>query len=376
MSGLRRLLLLIWLVLTAFPAHSQDLAKHPHTNPELWRTDLSKSKIDVLEIVKAGPEKDGIPALNQPTFETFQSAQAWLSPHEPVIALQIDDTARAYPLQILMWHEIVNDTVANLPVLVTFCPLCHSAVVFDRRLKGEVLDFGVSGLLRRSDMIMFDRKTETLWQQFNGEALVGTYSGEWLDTFASQLLSFEQFQSAYPKGLVLSQQTGYDRAYGANPYPQYDRKNRQPMLFKDKIDKRLAPMERVVSFAIDEKVRGYPLSVVRKRGVIQEQIGERAVVIFHAGETRSALSNKRIRRGRKIGSVGVFNPVIKGETYHFVQRGDAIYDRETQSQWNIVGQATAGPLAGKQLETIKHRVDFAFAWFAFNAEAAQLWQDD
>lgn len=355
-------------------AGDPDFERHPHLNPEIWRTDLSKTKIALEEIIKAGPDKDGIPALNNPILETNQAAQAWLSPHDPVIALHLEDEARAYPLQILMWHEIVNDTVAGKPVLVTFCPLCHSAVVFDRHVDGEILDFGVSGMLRQSDMIMFDRKTETLWQQFNGEALVGTYSGQWLETYPAQLLSFEQFQNAYPQGKILSRQTGYDRDYGANPYPDYDRKHKKPFLFKDAIDKRLPPMERVVSFKINDQIRGYPLPAIRKHGVLEDQIAETPIVIFHAGETRSALDSKRIRRGRKIGSVGVFSPILNGETYHFERRGDAIYDRETQSQWNIVGRAIEGPLAGQQLEPIAHRVDFAFAWFNFSGEAASLWE--
>lgn len=137
-----------------------------------WKTDTSKRNIDLSELISGGPPKDGIPAINHPTFISPEDADSWLEQDEPVIAFQLNGTARAYPLQILIWHEIVNDNFGDTPVLVTFCPLCYSAIVFDRRIDGETHQFGVSGFLRNSDLIMFDRKTESLWQQFTGEAIV------------------------------------------------------------------------------------------------------------------------------------------------------------------------------------------------------------
>jgi hypothetical protein len=368
---------ILFLLCIGFVSRAQDqtLNSLPFLDPTRWHTDFSKLTAQPSEFLSGGPGKDGIPALNQPIFETFEAAQTWLEEEEPVIALQIGKDARAYPLQILMWHELVNDVVANQPVLISFCPLCHAAVVFSRNVAGQTLNFGVSGLLRKSDMVMFDRATDSLWQQFTGEALAGTYVGSTLAILPSQILSFRQFQEAFPEGLVLSQQTGYQRNYGTNPYPQYDRRYNQPFLFKGEIDKRLPPMERVISIAFGNRERGYPFRTVRKRGVIQENLEGEDIVIFHLGDTRSALSSKQIRRGRKLGSIGVFSAKLGDRSFRFERRDAAIVDLETGSSWSITGKAIAGPLQGKQLAAISHRVDFAFAWFAFAGDRADLWQD-
>jgi hypothetical protein len=143
-----------------------------------WRTNTLERSIDLTEIVSGGPSKDGIPAIDQPNLISIADARSWLRDREPVIALELDGQARAYPLQILIWHEIVNDEINATPVAVTFCPLCYSALAFDRRLDGRTLRFGVSGMLRHSDMIMYDRETESWWQQFTGEAIVGELRGK------------------------------------------------------------------------------------------------------------------------------------------------------------------------------------------------------
>jgi hypothetical protein len=133
-----------------------------------WNTNWHRHTVDYAEIISGGPPRDGIPSIDAPLFSTPADAAEWLAGNEPVIAVALAGVARAYPLQILTWHEIVNDTLGGVPVLVTFCPLCNSALVFDRRLDGEVYEFGTSGLLRHSDLIMYDRTSESLWQQLTG----------------------------------------------------------------------------------------------------------------------------------------------------------------------------------------------------------------
>ena len=142
--------------------------------------------------------RDGIPPLDDPRFVVAAQADEWLSPLEPVIALEVDGVAKAYPLQILTRHEIANDEIAGVPVAVTFCPLCNSAVVFDRRFDGQVLDFGVSGNLRNSDLVMWDRQTQSWWQQLTGEGIVGRYAGAQLDFIPAQLVSWETFRDTTP----------------------------------------------------------------------------------------------------------------------------------------------------------------------------------
>ncbi|MEX1345788.1 MAG: DUF3179 domain-containing protein, partial [Candidatus Limnocylindrales bacterium] len=190
----------------------------PRFSTRGWDTDFSISSVPFDEIFSGGPGKDGIPAIDRPQFESIEEARPWVTGLGPVIALEIEGDARAYPLSILTWHEIVNDTVGEVPVIVTFCPLCNTALVFERELDGTLHDFGVSGNLRLSDMVMYDRQTETWWQQATGLGIVGELTGAKLEFVPSQIISLDQFAAAYPDGAVLSRDTGFSRDYGRNPY--------------------------------------------------------------------------------------------------------------------------------------------------------------
>ena len=207
-----------------------------------WETDFSLHSVPYSEIRGGGPPADGIPPIDAPEFVTAQEADDWLAEKEPVIALEINGDVRAYPLQILTWHEIVNDEVGGVPVSVTFCPLCNAAIVFDRRLDGAVYDFGISGNLRKSDLIMWDRQTSSWWQQFSGEAIAGTLTGRKLTFLPSTIVSFGFIKEAYPDVKVLSRDTGFARPYGRNPYAGYDRADNPPFLFDGLVDGRLLPV--------------------------------------------------------------------------------------------------------------------------------------
>lgn len=172
-----------------------------------WRTDTARKSIDLRELLRGGPPKDGTPSIDKPRFIPSKDAN-WIAPKALVIALQIGDTAPAYPLQILMWHELVNDTVGETPVLVSYCPLCNSAIIFDRRVKDKTLEFGVSGMLRNSNMAMYDRQTDSLWQQIHRGRNLGAYTGSSLRMIASQTIPFDLFTQSYPGGVVLSRDTG------------------------------------------------------------------------------------------------------------------------------------------------------------------------
>jgi hypothetical protein len=281
-----------------------------------------------------------------------QEADSWLNSSEPVISFQLGDTARAYPLQILIWHEIVNDEINGTPVLVTFCPLCYSAIVFDRRIDGEVHDFGVSGFLRHSDMIMFDRKTESLWQQFTGEALVGDYTGTHLEILPSQILSYRQFKEAYPEGRVLSRETGHRRSYGQNPYAGYDDINNTPMFMDESDDPRLRPMEKVIGVRVDDLQKAYPYAVSREEQVINDELGEHPIVVFHTAGARSAMDASQISRSREDGSTGAFYRTLNDQVLDFSFKSGQITDDQTGSIWNISGKAVEGELEGEELEPL------------------------
>lgn len=333
-----------------------------------WRTNTAKHSVDLDEIVGGGPPKDGIPAINQPWFESVANARQWLRDNEPVIALELGGKARAYPLQILVWHEIVNDEIEGVPVAVSFCPLCYSALAFDRRLDDQTLLFGVSGLLRHSDMVMYDRQTESWWQQFTGEAIVGDLTGKRLRQLPAQIVGFAQFAAAHSEGLVLSRNTGYLRDYGRNPYVGYDSISASPILYRGKTDSRLRPMEKVVAIQLGDKAKAYPYSITRSRHVIADRVGSTDLVVFHAEGAASALESGRINESRDVGATGVFDPKVDDQYLHFNYAAGEFVDDETGSRWNILGQAISGPLRGKRLKPIVHGDYFAFAWLAFQTE--------
>ena len=209
-----------------------------------WRTDFSKHVVPLDEFWQAVPLKDGIPSLDEPSFITVERAYETIEGLEPVIEVELGSVARAYPLQIMIWHEIVNDVIDGVPVVVTFCPLCYAALAFERTLDGEVYEFGVSGNLRNSDLVMFDRATESWWQQFNGEALVGELAGVALTPVPAAIVSLDDFAARHPDGDVLSPDTGFDKAYGLNPYPGYDRIDRPVTRVLENEDDRLLPRAR------------------------------------------------------------------------------------------------------------------------------------
>lgn len=330
-----------------------------------WKTDTSKKSIDLSELISGGPPKDGIPSIDQPKFISSVQADSWIGPDEPVISFQLNDTARAYPLQILIWHEIVNDNFGDTPVLVTFCPLCYSAIVFDRRIDGKTHQFGVSGFLRHSDMIMFDRKTESLWQQFTGEAIVGEYTGKQLRILPSQIISYRQFKEAHPDGEILSKDTGVDRPYGRNPYSGYDDINNTPFLAGDIEDDRLKPLQKVIGVRIKDQKKAYPYPVSQREEVINDELADEPIVVFHIEGARSALDAPEISNSRKDGSTGAFSRTVNGETLTFSYDGSSIKDRETNSTWNVTGEAVSGPMEGEKLEPLVFGDYFAFAWLVF-----------
>ncbi len=336
---------------------------------DAWNTDWERRTIDTNELLSGGPPRDGIPSIDNPQFDSQEKAALWLAPNEPVIALEINGDARAYPLQILTWHEIVNDTVGDVPVIVTFCPLCNSALVFDRRFEDQVFEFGTSGLLRNSDLVMYDRTTETLWQQFTGEGIVGELAGAQIEFLPSQLVSFNDFQKAFPAGVVLSQNTGFNRAYGRNPYAGYDTID-QPFLFDGELDGRLPAMARVVTISLDDAGVdiAYPLEILAELGVINDAQEGQDLAVFHQPGTSTALGAELIAIGADVGATGVFDPNLDGQKLTFNKEGDNIVDAETGSTWNVLGQAVDGPLAGTSLTPVVHGDHFWFSWAAFRPD--------
>jgi Protein of unknown function (DUF3179) len=282
--------------------------------PEDWRrewpdTDFSRHSVDYREIFSGGPPKDGIPAIDQPLFVPVGESRD-LSPREPVISVRIGSEERGYPLRILIWHEIVNDTVGGTPIAVTWCPLCNSSVVFDRRVGGRTLSFGTTGKLRNSDLVMYDRETESWWQQFSGECIVGALLGAELKLLPDRVESVERFRARFPQGQVLVPPDPEGRSYGRNPYVGYDRAER-PFLYRGRTPHEVAPLARVV--AVGEEA--WSLDMVKKRRQIEA--GD-LVITWEAGQN-SPLDTMKVDEGQDIGNV-----VVQHRTGHGLE--DVAYD--------------------------------------------------
>ena len=333
-----------------------------------WRTDFSKHTVPLDEIVSGGPPKDGIPAIDRPKFIRVAEVDEWLSPREPVVLVAQGNEAKAYPLQILMWHEIVNDVVGGRPVAVTYCPLCNTALAFDRRLDGKLLDFGTTGRLRHSDLVMYDRQTESWWQQASGEAIVGKLAGRKLELVSAPLVSWKTFKTAHPNGLVLSRKTGFDRPYGENPYARYDDPKGSPIsrFFRGRPDPRLPAMERVVAVSLGGDDVAYTFRALRNRPALNDVVGGVPVAVFWVPGTSSALDESRISQGRDVGSTGVFDRRLGDRVLEFEPSGEGRFrDRMTGSEFDLLGHATSGPLKGKTLKAVPHGNHFWFAWGVF-----------
>lgn len=340
---------------------------------ERWETDFSNTVIDLDELqvgIPARDPRDLIPPIDDPVFIPVAEA-GWIEDREPGILLDVDGDARFYPLSVLTRHEIVNDTVGDRPVAVTYCPLCNTAVTFDRRVDGDVLRFGVSGLLRNSDLVMWDDATESLWQQITGEAIVGELAGESLEIIPAAIVRWADFQETHLEGLALSSDQGFGFVYGTNPYEFYSSRQRPYSFFEGEIDDRYPALERVVGVTLESGEKAYPFSIIAEIGVVNDQIGSQPVVVFWgAADTADALDAGDISEAAAVGTGIAYDPVIDGRRLTFERAGeDTFSDVETGSTWTILGRATGGPLEGAQLEPLPHRNDFWFAWQAFVPEA-------
>ena len=333
-----------------------------------WTTDFTKRSIAWDEVLSGGPPKDGIPAIDQPTFESVEAADERLAGQSPVLFFAHGAVTRAYPLDILIWHEIVNDVVDGLPVAVTFCPLCNASIVFDRQVGDRTLDFGTTGKLRKSDLIMYDRQTESWWQQALGEAIVGEFTGTRLTFLASQVMSFGDFAAEFPTGEVLAIPAEFNRSYGQNPYTGYD-STAQPFLYDGELDGRLPATERVVGITLGDVAKAYPFTTLTKYRVANDAIADTPVVIFFKRGVSSALDTALIDQGRDVGSTVVFDRRLDEQVLTFESLENGTFtDTETGSTWNIIGEAIDGPLAGKQLIRVVAFDHFWFAWRAFFPE--------
>ena len=273
----------------------------------------------------------------------------------------------------MTWHEIVNDIVGKEPVTVTFCPLCNTAIVFERTMGNTINSFGVSGLLRYSDLIMYDRATDSWWQQVTGEAIVGELTGARLTYIPASIVSWADFRDTYPDGQVLTRGHGLHPALRPQPlFSGYDDIDSSPFLFTGPEDGRLRPVERVATVELNGETVAYPFLKLEENPVVHDTVGGTPVVVLFSLGTASALDDTNIATSRDIGATGVFDRRLADRTLTFRQDSDAFVDEETGSTWNVLGRAVDGPLAGQSLTPLVHANHFWFAWAAFKPET-RVW---
>ncbi len=334
-----------------------------------FSTDFSRHTIPYRDILSGGPPKDGIPAIDHPLFISVEEADEYLQDLEPVIFLQIGEDARAYPLQVLTWHEIVNDVVDGRPIAITFCPLCNTAIAFDGTFDGQDLDFGTTGRLHFSNLIMYDRQTETWWQQATGEGIAGEYAGEQLTFLPASIIGWGEFKENFPAGKVLSRETGFSRDYGRNPYAGYDNINNSPFLFRGpETPGALPAMARVLTLDLEGEAVAYPYELLQDHSAINDTISGREVVVFWQPGTASALDSSNIADGDDVGSGVSFSRILNDQVLTFSLADGKIVDDQTGSEWNVFGHAISGELAGSQLEPVVSVNHFWFSWAAFKPE--------
>lgn len=345
-----------------------------------WQTDFTRFAVDldVRNLSSGGVPRDGIPSIDAPRFAPVSDPPDYMRDEEPIIVLDVNGDVRGYPLSIMTFHEIVNDTVGGEPVAVTFCPLCNTSLVFSRtQPDGTVLEFGVSGFLQNSDLIMYDRQTESLWQQITGTGLIGTYAAVQLEFLPVSIAGWSEFASSFPDGQIMLRPSDTERHsvtgralardYSRPPYPGYDDINSSPFLYRGPLDGRLPPVERVASVWTSEVDVAYPYSFLAEQPVLNDVISGVPVTVFFDNGTDSAFTS-RSGSFSKSGSTTLFDRTVNDQVLTFSLVGEVITDNETGSSWNKFGNATDGELVGTQLEPITHAAHFWFAWAAFKPD--------
>ncbi len=329
------------LLIVIFP----EISLAPTVSPGVQ----SPHSVPLSQIVNGGPPPDGIPSIDNPVFVPATTA-TFVFDDQLVIGVSYGGEAKAYPLLILVWHEIVNDVINGTPVAVTYCPLCFSTLAFVRVVDGQTVTFGTSGKLYDDNLVMYDRSTKTLWSQMWGQAIAGNLTGKSLQRIPIDVMPWGAWKKLYPNTLVLSDKTGYSRPYGIDPYDEQGYYDLPYLLFPlDHQDNRLPVKARVLGVVIHGVSRAYPLGTFNSTGVVQDEVGNQSVALFSIGN----------------GSARAFAAMANGVSLRFSYQNGAFVDKETGSRWSYGGAAVSGPLSGQTLQRYVTVTSFWFAWATF-----------
>jgi len=326
------------------------LQKTPSKEYEIMVTNGLKHIVPLDKIKGGGPPKDGIPSIDDPQFATLNGS-AFMKHSDIVIGLEINDQVKAYPLSILVWHEIVNDNVGGTPVAVTYCPLCFTNQVFERVLDGQEVEFGTSGKLYNSNLVMYDRLTDSYWSQALGTAITGELTGQQLKIIPFDVILWGDWISLHPETLVLTRDTGYTRAYSVDPYRSYYTEPR--IIFPvDNKDDRMHLKEIILGFNEGEIYKAYKQSDIESKVVINDKINEQQIVLI----------------SMYTGNARAFDRNINGQVLEFVFSDGKIIDLQTSSEWSYDGIAISGELEGVEMNRLPFNPGFWFEWVAFHPE--------
>lgn len=327
-------------------------------------------------IVSGGPGKDGIPALTNPEVVLASAGDSFLVPDDLILGVVVNGEARAYPHGILWWHEITNDVLGGRPIVVSFCPLTGSGLVYDAAINGQLHNFGVSGLLFDNNLLLFDRTTDSLWSQMGVQSICGSLQGTRLSLLPLVQSTWAAWKAMHPDTTVVSFNTGFSRDYTRYPYGDYDLVDNTTLLFpQSTVDPRLPMKETVLGITHDGVARAYSMSrmsTVASRLVINDDVnGLPVLVAFDAGSSLAVAFERRLQQpatseGASSGEGELFEfDIVDEGTFPFKLR-----DRQTGSIWNLRGVAVEGPLAaGARLVPIPTFSAFWFAWSAFNLDS-------
>jgi len=316
----------------------------------IMETNGIKHLIPLDKIKGGGPPMDGIPSIDNPVFADIQGSY-FMSDSDTVIGLEINGESKAYPLFILVWHEIVNDNVGGTPVAVTYCPLCYTNQVFERVIDGQEVEFGTSGKLYNSNLLMYDRFTESYWSQALGIAVKGELSGYKLNLVPFDVITWGDWKTLHPDTMVLTTDTGHIRSYATDPYGNYYTEPR--ILFPvEHSDDRMHPKEIILGFNLDGIYKAYKQKDIESKTIINDSIGKMPVTLF-------SLFSQNSR---------AFERTLDGQVLDFVYVDKKIIDTQTNSEWNYDGLSISGEYEGKQLERMPIEPGFWFEWVAFHPE--------
>ena len=359
--------IIVVLIIPAVSINSGSIANSITNTGSINPTSIAKADeekknniVPLDRIVSGGPPPDGIPSIDKPKFISIQDANKYLEDSELVLGLSINGDVRAYPLQILVWHEIVNDKVGDVPVAVTYCPLCFTNQVFNRTLdNGQILEFGTSGKLYNSNLVMYDRTAKSLWSQAMAQGIVGKLAGVKLDRIPFDIAYWKEWKQLYPESKVLSRDTGSTRPYGADPYGDYYT-NGDVLFPVSNRDDRLGLKEIVIGFENNGQYKAFKLQEIENKRVINDQVNGKpiALVSLHPFMVRA------------------YDPVVNGKVLEFSYnaKDQNFIDKQTNSLWNFEGKAISGQMKGKQLIRLSYDEGFWFEWVAFHPKT-ELYKD-